>query len=148
VKTICAWCGKDIGSTCDHCNGKLLRAATLGGTLAFYGEALVCLNGETPIIYLQSALDAMPTSHGICNECLDLPSETRDAILLEHRRLLGNRESTSFTTTQAQRDTIVTAARKNTADRPDALTYPPAKRGPKGVPPKATSPAPAGPKKP
>jgi hypothetical protein len=85
VKTICAWCQKTIQVRCEHCNGVLIEARAIGGTFGFYGEAMICLNGETPIVYTDTAVRAMQTTHEICQDCAELPAEIRDGIIAARR---------------------------------------------------------------
>jgi hypothetical protein len=86
MKTICAWCGSTISVNCDHCGAPLLEANTQGSTWRTFGQNnMVCLNGLTPMIYSEEAIDRMPLSHGLCKRCSQLPEEER-ASLIEKRR--------------------------------------------------------------
>jgi len=86
MKTICAWCGSVISVNCDHCGAPLLEANTQGSTWATFGQNnMVCLNGLTPVIYTQEAVDRMTVSHGLCKSCENLPEQER-AKLIEKRR--------------------------------------------------------------
>jgi hypothetical protein len=86
MKTICAWCGGTISVQCSHCSAPLIAATAIGGTFGFFGDAMVCLNGETPEIYSRQVIERMPVSHGLCDRCRELPKETRDALLIERRK--------------------------------------------------------------
>ena len=86
MRIICAWCAQLISTTCEHCNGVLISARALGGTFGFYGDCMICLNGETPIVYTQRTIEQMKPTHGICPACAELPREIRDALLAERRR--------------------------------------------------------------
>jgi hypothetical protein len=69
MRTVCAWCGKLIAAKCPHCNAALTPAGIATGVALPLGEAFVCLNAQTPIIYTARAIELMEASHGICTEC-------------------------------------------------------------------------------
>ncbi len=83
MKIICAWCGSAISINCNHCGAPLLATNYAGGT--FEPDAMVCLNGETPLIYTQGAIDRMEISHGLCQVCAGLDEAERDAMLRRRR---------------------------------------------------------------
>jgi hypothetical protein len=139
MKTICAWCGSTLRIACSHCNAPLIAASAIGGTFGFYGDAMVCLNGETPEVYSRQAIDHMPVSYGLCDRCAALPKETRDALLIErhkHDRAIPNEGALE----EIVRET--TAAQDH-----EQSTRSLRKRGPTGVSREPTPPAPVDRKK-
>jgi hypothetical protein len=128
VKTVCAWCGATIEVRCEHCGENLVTARAIGGTFGFYGDAMVCLNGETPVIYTEFALQRMNQTHGICESCSRLPSTERDARLTERRLALAPRERAALPSA-ADLDVIADESRIAEATK---------KRGPTGVTRSAT----------
>ncbi len=85
MKIICAWCGSTIQVRCDHCAAPLIEANVIGGTFLAFGESMVCLNGEAPLIYPLRAIDEMKVSHGLCQQCADLTEDERDVLISKRR---------------------------------------------------------------
>ena len=134
MKTICAWCGSTISVNCEHCGEKLIPAITIGGTFALYGDALICLTSETPMVYSKDAVQRMAITHGLCETCSRLPSTERDALLTQ-RRLTDPRLPSA-----ADLDAIAAEQRisEATKDAAPHLEYFHEKRGPTDVPRRAT----------
>lgn len=80
MKTVCAWCGSPIGINCDHCGAPLLSANYIGCTITTDTAAMMCLNGETPLVYTARAIEAMQTSHGLCKQCAAPPTNPSPAV--------------------------------------------------------------------
>jgi hypothetical protein len=85
MKILCAWCGSPLGVTCTHCAAPLLATEYAGSTFQIDGAAMVCLNGETPLLYAQRTIDKMPVHHAMCAACEAL-TETDRSILITRRR--------------------------------------------------------------
>jgi hypothetical protein len=83
MKTICAWCGNTIAITC-HCGAPLTVTTYIGST--FDQGAMVCFNGETVLTYSKNAIEAMPTTFGMCMPCGLLTHEELDQRLLQRRK--------------------------------------------------------------
>jgi hypothetical protein len=81
VKILCAWCGSTIQVRCNHCNAPLVAASVLGGTFGFYGDAMICLNGETPVVFAPHSIEKMDKTYGLCDACAELPADERDALI-------------------------------------------------------------------
>ena len=75
MKTICARCAALISITCDHCGTPLLATGYAGST--FDTGSMVCLSGQTPIVYSKSAIDAFPAAKAACPQCAALTDEDR-----------------------------------------------------------------------
>jgi hypothetical protein len=87
VRTLCAWCGSTIAVRCNHCNAPLATSNFLGGTFAFYRDAMICLNGETPLIYSADTVAHMEKTYGLCQPCQSIPADERDAMLKARRAI-------------------------------------------------------------
>ncbi len=88
MKTICAWCGSPISTNCDHCGAPLLTTQITGSTFGFgTQDAMVCLNGLTPVVYTGDAIDRMTVSHGMCARCLNLKEDERSQLVHARRQL-------------------------------------------------------------
>jgi hypothetical protein len=133
MKTICAWCGSTVSVNCNHCGAPLTVTSYVGST--FDTDAMVCFNGQTPLIYSRQAIEAMPITHGICKNCRALPEETRDALLIERRR-----ENKSLPNAGEQAEIIAAPQNPHEAETRSGVrgilgkNQPPAEqRGPTGV---------------
>lgn len=76
MKTICAWCGAQIKTTCDCC-GDPLQESVIPGEMN-------CHHGPTPIRYSAFAISRMSVSHGMCRDCQNLSNEQRDELVREN----------------------------------------------------------------
>jgi hypothetical protein len=83
MRKACAWCGNTIAVYCDHCN------ATLIETRDTLTEPYVCINGLSPLLYTQRAIDQMEETHGMCRDCAVLPRAEREALLKQKRGPTG-----------------------------------------------------------
>jgi hypothetical protein len=77
MKTLCAWCGSTISINCDHCGSPLIAADYVGCTFTTDTKAMLCLNGQTPLVYSTTSILTMTTSHGLCQPCSKLTEEER-----------------------------------------------------------------------
>jgi hypothetical protein len=115
MRTLCAWCGGTISVTCTHCNVPLTHS-TYAGTYLDSG-AMICLNGQSPIIYSPRAIETMETSHGMCPYCAALPPQTRDAQLAKRRaydKQIPNDQALQNTIAEKRGPTQVPAAPTDT----------------------------------
>jgi hypothetical protein len=81
MREICAWCGSTMQIRCSHCNAPLAAANVLGGSFGFYGDAMICLNGETPIVFSRHSLEKIEKTYGLCETCAALPKDEREAMI-------------------------------------------------------------------
>jgi hypothetical protein len=71
---------------CPHCNEQLAPADAPGSTFARQGSgAMVCLSGQTAVVYSKSAIEEMKETSGICPECRSVPEEDRANLILQLR---------------------------------------------------------------
>ncbi len=134
VKTLCAWCGSTIEIRCNHCNAPTIAANVLGGTFGLYGDAAICLNGETAVVFTQAAIDRMEKTYGLCDRCAELPADERDAMIKIRRakdREIPGPEALALTMQQ-----IESANKHERQTRAHKLPH--EKRGPTGVTRSAT----------
>jgi len=135
MKVLCAWCGSTIQIRCNHCNAPTIAANILGGSFGLYGDAMVCLNGETPVVFTQIAIDRMEKTYGLCDRCAELPADQRDA-MIKIRRAKDHEIPNDPNLNQLLLEIEAT----NTHERETRAHKPPhKKRGPKGVTQSATT---------
>jgi len=126
MKVLCAWCGSTIQIRCNHCNAPTIAANILGGSFGLYGDAMVCLNGETPVVFTQVAIDRMENTYGLCDPCAELPADQRDA-MIKIRRAKDHEIPTTLTSTSSY-------SRSRPPTRMSAKPAPTSRPTKKGVP--------------
>jgi hypothetical protein len=120
---------------CSHCNAPLIAANVLGGTFGFYGDAMICLNGETPIVFSQHSLEKIEKTYGLCEKCAALPKDEREA-MIKIRRAADRSIPDDFRLSMLMQE--IEAANKHERET-RAHRRPQEKRGPTGVTRSATA---------